>query len=245
MYLNDKTNYPDDKLLMNVLPKIPAEKQIKVGCEHGTGFFWFGTAGELLKKIDEIDSKIVARASSKICYYSTERLHCTAKGVHRKAEMEQRIISIAEYLSKYTSVGKRGVVSMDTSTVDRRLRIIIQGYEEGGYWDYQEFVGEKFPPLDINKIEDECLHSLMQSVYRMAFDDLKHAYRESASPHSKSCKNIEKLFLHDPYGLISEETGMGIIKECKRQAKENIKRDGRADNGKQKAEKSNVKTATP
>ena len=240
MYLVDTEVYPLEQTVGRVLQGIPDDTDIKVGCEHGSGYIWFGKAGDFYKSLDDIDQKIIRDASNKIAFWGIEKIHCMKRITTRQLDIQKRIISIADYITKYIPLTKRGVVEQYRSTYEKRLIIILQGYESGECWDYNEWTGKKAKPIDLTNVHDDVIKNLMNEVYKSAFDDLKSIYK-GKHHDAESADALEKFFMHDPYSYMGKTTGATIIAEARRQAKSK-KHDRRENNGKQKAEKGDVKT---
>lgn len=241
MYEIDKRSFPPDKQVRNYLKGIDPDRKIKVGCDHGTAYFFFGTAREFLEGFDEINQKIIKEATDRIANYIYDKLHTMEKSNLRRERIMQIAENIFEYLRNYKPIEERGVIEHTLSIYDGEVdRIIISGYEQGKHWTYDEYLGiEK--PLNPQNVTNEKAIDLVSAVHKMAADDLTIVMRREHHKNVDSQSKLEKFFRQDPYGLLQNIDPESIIKECYRQSKLNKPYDGRARNGKPKAKTNDVK----
>lgn len=122
-----------DRPLTDVLDDLRPDQLIKVGCEHGSGWWYAGYAGDLAERLPDISKQL---------------LEVTTAYRPRSPKTDKK-----KLIRNFKTLDRRNVVEIGMSLpeIDKGcVWLLIEGLERGHFWTTTE--AEKLPSIHITGI---------------------------------------------------------------------------------------------
>ena len=142
-----------EQTLETMRKEIGAAQKVKIGAKHGTGWFYCGTVKRFLENIGPYDAEIRSYWQKRLSA-AWEKLGQTAQNrpdvelVERLRTWSKTIIMLCDRVDRirginrdYVGIAEREVLTVrhaDKSIDENTINIIIDGYEEGKFWTFDE-----------------------------------------------------------------------------------------------------------
>ena len=150
------------KDVVSDMARVNAEQKIKVGSIGGSGFFWVGTAGELTESFDKLDEQAKINSDYSVVYTEGKLRQCEKKleewEESEREKLEKASESAKGYYARTVERNKefqypslRKVVDMfkAAKVIDDAYIIMVDGYENGKYWTFEERVKAGNNPIGL------------------------------------------------------------------------------------------------
>lgn len=180
--------------------------RVRIGCKGGKDFLYIGEVEDL--DFASLDEKTLGMAKGRAGKLLEEVSSARSNNQDRQADLFNQMRNRLQELVEWKPLAEREITSIDRSTVNDDLIIIVEGNDgELAQFDY---------PADPSKIPEERCVQLVEEIYRQELKELRRAYM--ALLEETSVKNIglrrrkifelERWFRKDPYGILADPDGM-------------------------------------